>query len=83
MPEPITRHEIECIAWRAEHDGWVKTEWKAQHLLNQSTSRRFDLVDTKFSAMGIRISAIEKKVVWVVAITTLFAQLLVGYFFKT
>ncbi len=83
MPEPITQHEIECIAWRSNHDGWVKTEWRQQHLFNESIQRRFEAMDDKFVAIGIRFSALEKKVVWVIAITTIIAQVGAAYFFRS
>ena len=80
MTEEYSQHEIECIAWRSEHDGWVKTEWRQQHLLNKTIERRFEDMDNKFVAVGVRISALEKRVVWVIAVTTLLVQVASRYF---
>ena len=80
------KHEIECLTWRAEHDGRINAWWEEQRHINTSIQRsikQLDLeVNERISALGIRVSAIEKKIIWVVALTTLIAQLSMGYFFK-
>ena len=84
MTDPVTQHDLECIAWRAEHNGWVKTEWRQQHLLNEMIERRFRAMnkemDDKFTAVGLRISILEKRVVWVIAVTTILVQVASRYF---
>ena len=47
--------------WIADHDGRNDAYWTAQHVWNSTK-------DKEISALGNRVSAIEKRVMWVAGI---------------
>ncbi len=60
MPRTTDRPQnLEDVkAWIAEHDGRIDAYWKAQHRLNDRTEARF-------AAFGLRLEAVERRVLWI------------------
>jgi len=69
MARPTKLDTIDDIKmWIADHDGRIDAYWEAQFKLNDKTEGKFvtfgDNTEGKFAAYGLRLAAVERRVMW-------------------
>lgn len=78
LTKRVSNNEGKIMAlqlWKADHDGWVKADWKGQHIRNKDVEQRLRVVEQGYLRGAVKLAIVCAAAVFA---ATAGAQLLIA-----